>query len=247
MTDPLRIANCSGFFGDRLSAARERWWKGGPIDVLTGDWLAELTMLILARTRMKRPGRRLRAHLRRPRWSRSWAPASTGASRSSRTRAASTPTAAPRRWPRSRSEARPLTRRSPMCRGDDLLPRMSDLIAADQLTHFETGEPIKDASAFLTANAYLGCWGIVEALEQGADIVITGRVTDAAVVCGPAAWHHGWSRSDWNALAGARRRGSRDRVRHPGDRRQLLVLHRGPREWVGSASPGPRSPGTARR
>ena len=58
-------------------------------------------------------------------------------------------------------------------------------------------------ATFLTANAYLGCWGIVDALENGADIVVTGRVTDAAVVCGPAAWHHGWSRTDWNELAGA--------------------------------------------
>jgi hypothetical protein len=88
-------------------------------------------------------------------------------------------------------------------RGDDLLSRVDELMAADQLIHFETGEPIKDASAFLTANAYLGCWGIVDALEQGADIVITGRTTDAAIVCGPAAWHHGWSRTDWNPLAGA--------------------------------------------
>ena len=54
MADPIRIANCSGFFGDRLSAAREMV-EGGPIDALTGDWLAELTMLILARTRLKRP------------------------------------------------------------------------------------------------------------------------------------------------------------------------------------------------
>ena len=56
MTEPIRIANCSGFFGDRLSAAREMV-EGGPIDVLTGDWLAELTMLILSRIRAKHPGR----------------------------------------------------------------------------------------------------------------------------------------------------------------------------------------------
>jgi hypothetical protein len=62
---------------------------------------------------------------------------------------------------------------------------------------------VGDVSRFITANAYLGCFGIVEALAMGADIVITGRVTDAAVVCGPAAWHHGWSRDDWDALAGA--------------------------------------------
>ena len=51
----IRIANCSGFYGDRISAAREMV-EGGPIDVLTGDWLAELTMLILARTQAKHPG-----------------------------------------------------------------------------------------------------------------------------------------------------------------------------------------------
>ena len=65
MGEPIRIANCSGFFGDRLSAAREMV-EGGPIDVLTGDWLAELTMLILARTRMQAARRRLCAHVRHP-------------------------------------------------------------------------------------------------------------------------------------------------------------------------------------
>ena len=55
MTEPIRIANCSGFYGDRLTAAAEMV-EGGPIDALTGDWLAELTMLILARTQAKRPG-----------------------------------------------------------------------------------------------------------------------------------------------------------------------------------------------
>ena len=55
MAEPIRIANCSGFYGDRLSAAKEMV-DGGPIDVLTGDWLAQLTMLILARTQAKHPG-----------------------------------------------------------------------------------------------------------------------------------------------------------------------------------------------
>jgi hypothetical protein len=71
------------------------------------------------------------------------------------------------------------------------------------LEHFDTSEPLDDPSGFVSANAYLGCWGIVEALDRGADIVITGRTTDAAVVCGPAAWHHGWRRDDWDSLAGA--------------------------------------------
>ncbi len=68
MAKPIRIANCSGFFGDRLSAAKEMV-EGGPIDVLTGDWLAELTMLILARTRSSGPAGAMRA-ASSPRWSR---------------------------------------------------------------------------------------------------------------------------------------------------------------------------------
>ena len=60
-----------------------------------------------------------------------------------------------------------------------------------------------DLERVVTANAYLGCWGVAEALAAGADIVIAGRTTDAALVCGPAAWWHGWRRDNWDALAGA--------------------------------------------
>ncbi|MEE2664351.1 MAG: acyclic terpene utilization AtuA family protein [Myxococcota bacterium] len=200
MADPIRIANCSGFFGDRLSAAREMV-EGGPIDVLTGDWLAELTMLILARTRAKRPGGG---------YARTFVTQLEQVMGTCLDRGIKVVSNAGGLDPDGCAEAVAevasklgLDPKIAYVRGDDLLPRMNELIAGDQLSHFETGEPIKDASAFLTANAYFGCWGIVEALEQGADIVITGRTTDAAVVCGPAAWHHGWSRTDWNALAGA--------------------------------------------
>jgi hypothetical protein len=86
--------------------------------------------------------------------------------------------------------------------GDDLLPRVVELMESGSLAPFADGIDLGDPSRYLTANAYLGCWGIVEALTEGADIVITGRVTDAAVVCGPAAWHHGWARDDWDQLAG---------------------------------------------
>jgi hypothetical protein len=200
MADPIRIANCSGFFGDRLSAAREMV-EGGPIDVLTGDWLAELTMLILARTRAKRPGGG---------YARTFVTQMEQVMGTCLDKGIKVVSNAGGLDPDSCAEAVAevadklgLNPKIAYVRGDDLLPRINDLIAADQLIHFETGEPIKDASAFLTANAYLGCWGIVDALNQGADIVITGRTTDAAVVCGPAAWHHGWSRTDWNQLAGA--------------------------------------------
>ncbi len=199
MADPIRIANCSGFFGDRLSAAREMV-EDGPIDVLTGDWLAELTMLILARTRAKRPGGG---------YARTFVMQMQQVMGTCLDRGIKVVSNAGGLDPDGCAEAVAeaanelgLHPKIAYVRGDDLVPRMDELIAADQLTHFETGEPIKDASAFLTANAYFGCWGIVEALNQGADIVITGRTTDAAVVCGPAAWHHGWSRTDWNELAG---------------------------------------------
>ncbi len=198
MTNPIRIANCSGFFGDRLSAAKEMV-EGGPIDVLTGDWLAELTMLILARTRVKRPNGG---------YARTFVTQLEQVMGGCLDRGIKFVSNAGGLDPGGCAEAVAevagklgLNPKIAYVRGDDLMPRIGELIASDQLRHFETGEPLKEAS-FLTANAYLGCWGIVDALERGADIVITGRVTDAAVVCGPAAWHHGWSRSDWNALAG---------------------------------------------
>ncbi len=200
MADPIRIANCSGFFGDRLSAAKEMV-EGGPIDVLTGDWLAELTMLILARTRIKRPGAG---------YARTFVSQMEQVMGSCLDKGIRVVTNAGGLDPENCAEAvhevaqkLGLNPKIAYVRGDDLMPRIDDLISHNQLHHFETGEPIKDPGRFMTANAYLGCWGIVDALERGADIVITGRVTDAAIVCGPAAWHHGWKRDDWDRLAGA--------------------------------------------
>jgi hypothetical protein len=201
MSEPIRIANCSGFYGDRLSAAREMV-EGGPIDVLTGDWLAELTMLILARTRMKRPGGG---------YARTFVTQMEQVMGTCLDRGIKVVTNAGGLDPDGCAEAVAevadklgLAPTIAYVDGDDLLPRLGELVEAGvTLDHFETGEPIGDTSRFLTANAYLGAFGIVEALRAGADIVVTGRTTDAAVVCGPAAWHHGWTRDDWDALAGA--------------------------------------------
>ena len=200
MPEPIRIANCSGFFGDRLSAAREMV-EDGPIDVLTGDWLAELTMLILARTRANRPGGGYaRTFLKQM-------DQVMGQCLEDGIRVVSNAGGLdPEPCAQALAELAEglgLHPKIAYVRGDDLMPRIAKLTDAGQITQFETGEPIRDTSAFLTANAYLGCWGIVEALTRGADIVVTGRVTDAAVVCGPAAWHHGWERDDWDSLAGA--------------------------------------------
>jgi len=201
MTDPIRIANCSGFYGDRLSAAAEMV-DDGPIDVLTGDWLAELTMLILARTQAKRPGGG---------YARSFVTQMEQVMGTCLDANIKVVTNAggldPDHCAEAVAEVADKLGIAPTIAyvsGDNLLPRLDELVAAGvHLDHFETGEPIGDTSRFISANAYLGCWGIVDALNRGADIVVTGRVTDAAVVCGPAAWHHGWNRSDFDRLAGA--------------------------------------------
>ena len=201
MAEPIRIANCSGFYGDRLSAAAEMV-NDGPIDVLTGDWLAELTMLILARTRQKRPGGG---------YARSFVKQMEqvmGACLDAGIKVVSNAGGLdPRGCAGAVAEVADrlgLTPRIAFVDGDDLMSRL-DPGAADAVTlrSFATGESMTDTTGLITANAYLGGWGIAEALRRGADIVVTGRVTDAAVACGPAAWHHDWAIDDWDALAGA--------------------------------------------
>jgi hypothetical protein len=203
VAEPIRIANCSGFFGDRLSGAREMV-EGGPIDVLTGDWLAELTMLILSRIRAKRPGGGF---------------ASTFVTQMEQVmgtcldRGIKVVSNAGGLDPAGCADALHevadrlgLSPTIAYVDGDDLLPRIGELADSGALLPFaDDGDVVDlgDVSRYLTANAYLGCWGIVDALGRGADIVVTGRVTDAAVTCGPAAWHHGWARDDWDRLAGA--------------------------------------------
>lgn len=200
MAAPIRIANCSGFFGDRLSAAHEMV-EGGPIDVLTGDWLAELTMLILAKKRAKRPsGGYAQTFVKQMEQVmgtclESGIKVVSNAGGLDPDGCADAVAAA--------AQKLGLHPKIAFVSGDDLLPDIAERVARGELHHFETGETITDASSYLTANAYIGCWGIVDALSQGADIVITGRATDAAIVCGPAAWHHGWERKDYDQLAGA--------------------------------------------
>ncbi len=196
----VRIANCSGFYGDRLSAAREMV-DGGPIDFLTGDWLAELTMLILAKNRLRDP---------QAGYARTFVTQMEQVMGDCIERGIKVVSNAGGLSPRGCAEAvGSVAERlglSPVIayvEGDDLVGRLAELgDAGIDLRHMETGEPLGDRQV-LTANAYLGGWGIVEALQRGADIVVTGRVTDAALVVGPAAWWHGWARDDFDRLAGS--------------------------------------------
>jgi hypothetical protein len=201
----VRIGNCSGFYGDRIAAAREMV-EGGPIDVLTGDYLAELTMLILWKARQKDPsagyaktfltqleqvlGTCLDRGIRIVSNAGGLNPG--GLAREIDTLAA-------------RLGLRP---RIAYVDGDDITGRLDELQAAGHdLAHLDTGRKLAEAGVRpVSANAYLGAWGITEALRAEADVVVTGRVTDASLVVGPAAWWHGWSPEDpgvLDAIAGA--------------------------------------------
>jgi len=185
MSDVLRVGNASGFYGDRLSAVQEML-VGGDLDVLTGDYLAELTMLILGRDRLKDPSlgyartflTQMRDHLALARERGVTVVTNAGGLNPSGLAAAL-------------READPRARVA-YVEGDDLRGRAAEL----DLSGGDLGDP-------LTANAYLGCWGIVAALQAGADVVVTGRVTDASLVAGAAAAHFGWDREAYDALAGA--------------------------------------------
>jgi Acyclic terpene utilisation family protein AtuA len=200
--EPLRIANCSGFYGDRRSAPRELL-EGGPVDVLTGDYLAELTMLILWRSRSRDPAKGYATSFLAQMEECLGLAADKGVRVVANAGGLNPAGLA--------AELRALAGRLGLdvvvahVEGDDLLGRLDDLRAAGEpLAHLDTGVPLAAAGvAPVTANAYLGAWGIVAALEAGADVVVTGRVADASLVVGPAAWHFGWAADDWDRLAGA--------------------------------------------
>ena len=199
MARPLRIGNCSGFYGDRFAAMREML-EGGELDVLTGDYLAELTMLILFRSALKDPGRGYATTFVRQldeclglAWEKGVRIVANAGGLAPAACAAAV-----------REVAGRLGLRVSVAHveGDDVMPRLAELRAAGvDFANLDTTAAL--AGDPLTANAYLGGWGIAAALDAGAQVVVTGRVTDAALVIGPAAWWHGWSRTDWDALAGA--------------------------------------------
>jgi hypothetical protein len=200
-TRPVRIANCSGFFGDRLSAAREmidpEVLDESPVDVLTGDWLAELTMLILHRQRARNAALGYASTF----LTQMEQVLGTCADRGIKvvTNAGGLNPAGCADKVRELADRLGITIRVAHVEGDDLMDRIDDL--RPQLAHLDTGLPLTRDP--VSANAYLGAWGIVDALRDGADVVVCPRVTDASVVVGPAAWWWDWAADDWDALAGA--------------------------------------------
>src|SRR5580700_7484735 len=198
----LRIANCSGFYGDRLSAAREMV-EGGPIDFLTGDYLAELTMMILWKARQTNASRGYAVTFLKQ--MEQVLGEAIGRGIKIVTNAGGLNPAALATELCALRDRLGLKAKVLHIEGDDLLPQLESLQkAGHELKNLDTGQPLRELRAKpVSANAYLGAWGIVEALNQGADIVVCPRVTDASLVVGPAAWHFGWQRNDWDKLAGA--------------------------------------------
>lgn len=200
--DPIRIGNCSGFYGDRIVAAREMV-EGGPIDVLTGDYLAELTMVILGKASRKNPDAGYAVtfltqmeHVLGTCLDRGIRIVSNAGGLNPKGLAEAIHRLAERLG---------LHPKISYLTGDDMTDRIDSLIASGiDFAHLDTGLPLGIAHRpVLTANAYLGGWGIAEGLSAGADVVVCSRVADASLVVGPAAWWHGWAHDAWDALAGA--------------------------------------------
>jgi len=188
----LRVGNCSGFYGDRLSAMREMLeaTEHQTLDVLTGDYLAELTMLILGKDTLKDP--------------------SLGYARTFVKQAEESLGLALERGVRIVANAGGLNpsglaeRLREVAAGLGLAPRVAHLEGDDLRDRVdELGLVAEDLGKPLTANAYLGAFGIAALLDAGADVVVTGRVTDASLVVGPAIAHFGWDSTSYDALAGA--------------------------------------------
>ena len=190
----IRIGNCSGYYGDKLSAAKDMV-EGGPLDVLTGDYLAELTMTILFNQKMQRGEDKgyVGTFLKQVK-----AVAETCKEKNIKivTNAGGLNPSSMANEIEKILEELGISLKVAYITGDDLMPRMDALIKeGEPFSNIDKQIPIEDSGCqTLTANAYLGAWGIKEALDAGADIVVCPRVTDAAVVIGPAAWKFNWNR-----------------------------------------------------
>lgn len=205
---PLRIANAAGFLGDNLSAPRQLV-ESAEVDYLTIEHLAELTLSILARLREKNPAEGYASDfldvLR----------SLTGTFNEQSQLKVVTNAGGMNPLACAREGAKILTAgglgemRLAVVTGDDLLPRLGELLTAGcPLTNLDTGEPLLSLAGaeslhrlVVSANAYLGARPIAEGLAQGSRLVITGRVADASLTVGPAMHEFGWQWDDWDKLA----------------------------------------------
>ncbi|HZZ73449.1 MAG TPA: acyclic terpene utilization AtuA family protein [Pirellulales bacterium] len=206
---PLRIANAAGFLGDQLDAPRRlvegAQRAGAPIDYLTLEYLAELTLSILARQREKNPAAGFAEDFLYALKSLGPALRSQAGLKIVTNAGGMNPTACAQAAAKILQEHGLTPLPIGVVTGDDLLGELASAQAAgERFANFDSGAPLATlARPIVSANAYLGAEPIARALAQGSRLVITGRVADASLTLGPAVHEFGWDWTDWDRLAGA--------------------------------------------
>jgi hypothetical protein len=202
MAATLKIANASGFWGDQPEAAARLVAAQPDLDYLTLDYLAEVSLSIMAIQRANDPGRGYARDFLGvigslcPFWS------AGGRTRVIANAGGLAPEACGRECARLLAAAGLGRLRVAVVAGDDVLPLLK--AGRGNFENLETGAPLASVAARLeTANAYLGAGAIADALRAGADIVVTGRVADPSLTVAPCLAGFGWSPADWDRLAGA--------------------------------------------
>lgn len=196
-----RIGSAQGFYGDDVMRALPMI-TGGHVDVVCFEALAELTLAILQKDRLADPSRGytfdiniIAQHILPEAFKRKIPLITNGGGLN--------PGAAAESARQIAEKAGLSGVKIAAISGDDMLPRLSELQAAgENLAHLETGEALDlDAGQLVNANVYLGAAPIVEALQNGADMIITGRVADPCLYLAPLIAHYGWAWDDWDKLA----------------------------------------------
>jgi hypothetical protein len=198
----VRIGNGCGFWGDNLDAPRELAERG-QLDYLTLEYLAELTMSILALQKQRHPDAGYAGDFLEVLQGMTSILNSQPNLKIITNAGGMNPSACAERAQGILSEAGLGHRRVAIVHGDDLLPKLDDLLSQGHtFTNLDTNEPLRlIRDRIVSVNVYLGSQPIVDALRQGADVVITGRVADASLTLGPAVYEFGWKADDWDRLA----------------------------------------------
>lgn len=202
MKEVVRVASGQGFWGDSLEAPRQQV-EGGDVDYLMLDYLAEVTMSILQKQKERDPKMGYARDFVGAMDSVLSAVANRGVKVIANAGGVNPPACAEAIVALAKERGFAGKIKVAVVTGDDLLGRIDELIAAgNPLKNMDTGEPLSTIrDRVMSANAYIGSDPIVEALRQGANVVITGRSTDTALTMAPLRFEFGWSGTDYDLLA----------------------------------------------
>ncbi len=198
----VRVAGGQGFWGDSLDAPRQQV-ENGPVDYLMLDYLAEVTMSILQKQKERDPAMGYARDFIGAMESVLEAVVSRGVKVIANAGGVNPEACATAVLAMAASRGVAGKLRVGVITGDNLLPRLDELIAAGhELRNMETGEPLSIVrDRVIAANAYIGSTPIVEALAKGANVVVIGRSTDTALTMAPLRHEFGWGATDWDKLA----------------------------------------------